>query len=63
MTKNEMIEALADFFQVDLPKMENGEYDISREYDWVSGCSMGSGRNWLTLENVVNALSDFCEDE
>lgn len=63
MTKNEMIEALADFFQVDLPKMENGEYDIRHEYDWISGCSMGSGRNWLTLENVVNALSDFCEDE
>ena len=53
MSRTEVIEALADYFGVDVPK------DIHRDYDWNSGCSMrGSSDNWLTLANVVEALDN-----
>lgn len=50
MNKNEVIEALANYFGVDIPD------DINRDYDWNSGCSMRGSDNWLTLANVVDAL-------
>ena len=65
MTRNEMIECLADYFNLDYPeKDEDGNYNIHRDYDWTSGCSFGEiGTPWLTLENVVNAVADHLEDE
>lgn len=54
MSKAEVIRALADYFDLEVPK--NVE-DIHNDYDWTSGCSMGSiDTPWLTLENVVIAL-------
>ena len=51
MSRTEVIEALADYFGVDIPT------NIHRDYDWNSGCSMsGTSDNWLTLANVVDAL-------
>lgn len=50
MTKEELIEALADYFEVEIPD------NIYRDYDWNSGCAMGDGRQWLTLANVVEAI-------
>lgn len=61
MTKDEMIEALADYFGIDVPEKENGRY--CWDYDWESGCSFGNLGPWLTLKNVVYALEDYCEDE
>jgi len=62
--KDKLIETLAEYFGLDLPEYKNGEYDIHNKYSWVAGCSMGGGFDapWLTLENVVDALSDFCDD-
>ena len=55
MTKEELIEALAVYFQID--------EDIDG-YDWNSGCTIcgndGEYR-WLTLSNVVEALEIYCD--
>ncbi len=67
MSKAEVIRALADYFDLEVPK--NVE-DIHNDYDWTSGCSMGSiDTPWLTLENVVTALDsaglleDYYDDD
>lgn len=67
MTRNEMIEALAEYFGAELKEKDNGEYDITG-YDWEAGCYMGVenswGENeWLSLRNVVFALEDLCEED
>ena len=63
MLKDDVIEALANYFEVEVPDKEEGVYDY--DYDWVSGCSMGRNRPWLTLKNVVKALdyAGLLEDE
>ena len=53
MSRAEVINALADYFQV---KPQKGDYFSG---DWVCGCTIlgddGEYR-WLTLENVIEAL-------
>ena len=68
MTRDEMIEALASYFKAPLRVDENGEYDVHTDFDWVAGASTGHNNEngcaiWLTLENVVEALEDLCEEE
>ena len=54
--KDAIIEALADYYGIDLEEDENGNYDISG-YDWDSGCSFGGcDVPWLTLKNVVRCM-------
>ena len=62
MTKNDMIEALADYFGFDYPDVDpdTGEYDLGT-YDWEAGCYAGDA--WMSLKNVVYALEDLCEEE
>lgn len=59
MTKNELIEALAEHFDIELIEKENGEYDISG-YDWTAGCY--SNGIWMSLAEVVKALKYLCEE-
>lgn len=54
MTKTELIEALAEYFGLEIPEKPN---DIHDNYDWICGCSMGNDGPWLTLENVIDAIS------
>ena len=63
MTRNECIEALADYFGYDLDTDDDGNYIIDTS-EWTSGCSFGSiDRPWLTLANVVDALRYSFNDE
>ena len=55
MSKREVIMALAEYFNLDVP--ENWD-DLCHSYAWTSGCSVRGSDNWLTLENVINALDD-----
>jgi hypothetical protein len=57
-----LVKALARYFGVDIPEKKNGKYCYDSHYDWVSGCTIGRDYTWLTLENVVYALSDFCDE-
>lgn len=41
---------IAEFF--DIEPDEDGLFDL-KSYDWVSGCSLGNGSDWLTLNKVV----------
>ena len=55
MPRHEVIEALANYFQIDIPM--GG--DLSGSYDWCAGCTISGNDGeyrWLTLENVVDAL-------
>lgn len=53
MVRAEVINALADYFDLEVPSCAD---DIHDDYNWTSGCGMGGGRPWLTLENVIEAL-------
>lgn len=59
ISRGDLLTALADYFGVEEPN------NIYRDYDWNAGCSMGSGRPWLTLANVVEALeqADLIDEE
>ncbi len=63
MTRNDMIEALADYFGYDYPDIDpdTGEYDLENDYNWISGCY--AGHTWMSLKNVVYALEDLCEED
>ena len=62
MTRNDVIETLADYYGLDYPEMkENGEYDLRNNYDWQAGCAMNGGY-WLTLSDVVYALRDYYDE-
>lgn len=52
MERDEIIEALADYFGIE--PNEEGEYDLD-DYDWQSGCSF-NGR-WMNLATIVEILS------
>ena len=55
MSKNEIIEKLAQYYGLELNTDEKGRYDISG-YDWISGCKLGNG--WLSLEEIICALTE-----
>lgn len=69
MTRNELIEALSEYFGAELPQMDAfGRYDLA-DYDWEAGCYSGTGRDgeavWFSLRNVVEAIEEagLLEDE
>lgn len=53
MSKSEVIEALADYFKLDVPS------NIDCDGDWISGATIlgndGEYR-WMTLANIIEAL-------
>ena len=55
MDRQEIIERLAEYFEIE-PDVD-GNYNLNG-YDWQAGCYTGRGDMWLTLANVVDALSD-----
>ena len=56
MTRNEIIERLVEWFELDYPdKDEDGNY-IMDGYDWTAGCGI-NGR-WLSLKEIVFCLED-----
>jgi len=62
MTRNEAIEAVADYYRLDYPDMdENGNYIISDDYDWESGCYSGS--RWMSLKNFIRAIEHLFDDD
>jgi len=58
MTKQELIETLADAFNIE-PDDETGEYDLN-DYDWQAGCYCN--HVWFSLASVVDALVPLCDD-
>ena len=62
MDKELVLQALADYFEIDMPDKEDGVYDW--DYNWTSGCSFNRN-SYLNLKNVVKALdyAGLLEDE
>lgn len=60
MTRDTMIEALANYFKIDLEVDENENYIIN-SYDWESGCYCGDV--WFSLKSVIRALEGYCEED
>lgn len=60
MTKTEMINALADYYHIDV---ELDEYGNPIGYDWESGAYLGVDGEWLSLANVVSVLEYLCDDD
>ena len=54
MTRQEMIEKLAEYF--DIEPNEDGEYDLD-DYEWTAGCRF-NGSTWLNLKNIINCLAE-----
>lgn len=62
MTRNEAIEAVADYFELDYPETDdNGNYIIEGDYDWEAGCY--SKHTWMSLKSFIDALDGLYEDE
>lgn len=57
MDRNEIIEKLCNYFGLEYPEMENGEYNTSDDYDWESGAYNSYGR-WISLNEMVKALTE-----
>ena len=57
MDRNELIEKLCDYFELEYPEKENGEYVTYNVYDWEAGAYNGNG-HWFSLNEVVNALAE-----
>ena len=55
MKKEKVIEALAQYFEIE-PDEDTGVYDLTG-YDWTSGCGFGGGV-WLSLANIIDALEN-----
>lgn len=57
MTRNEVVEAVADYFGIDYPeKDEDGQY-ICEGYEWEAGCY---GRNrWMSLASFIEAIDEY----
>lgn len=61
MTRDDLIEALADYFGLALEiDSGTGEYDLNN-YDWEAGCYCNDA--WMSPRNVVYALEHLCEEE
>lgn len=57
MTRNEVVEAVADYFGIDYPeKDEDGQYDCTG-YDWEAGCY--AGHVWMSLSAFIDALDEY----
>jgi hypothetical protein len=63
MTRNEMVEQISRFFKIEIPKKnEHGEY-VCEGYEWEVGGYLGIGGELCTLQRVVKALEELCEEE
>ena len=61
MTRNDLVEAVADYFGLDYPEKDGDGQYICEGYDWEAGCY---GENvWMSLANFVEAVEPLCEDE
>lgn len=68
MTKIDIIQALCDHFEIDL---EDFGWSVTQEnykkilntYDFISGASLWYGWRWLSLGEVVKALSYLCDED
>lgn len=62
MTRNELVEALADYYGLDYPEYDekHNKYKV-RGYDWEAGCY--NNHTWMSLQEVVYALEDLCDEE
>lgn len=61
MTRNQIIEEVAEFYEIDLSEIEkdeDGNYDIANNYYFVIGGTLGVGGKWLTLESVVDLIEE-----
>ena len=56
MTREEIIRRLADYYEIE-PDEETGEYDLT-DCDWTSGCRDFVTGKWLSLAEVVKALTE-----
>ena len=56
MDREEIVEAVAQYFEVE--RDEEGNYDTDT-YDWQAGCYLGSGGKWLSLAEVVDCIEDI----
>lgn len=68
MTRNEMVEALASYFRIELPDTDDDGNYVCEGYDWEAGAYTDGEddfgwHTFLSLENVVEALEDLCEEE
>lgn len=52
MTSKEVIEAVAEWYDID-PDDETGEYDLD-SYDWTAGCNFDG--HWMCLKDVVGCI-------
>jgi hypothetical protein len=57
MDRNEIIEALANYYDIELETDDNGEYIIDGEDAWESGCCYSRDGKWLNLKTIVKILS------
>ena len=64
MTRDEMIEHLADYFGLEYPEEtdDDGHYRIRNEYYWQTGAYLKDSI-FLSLGDVVSALEDYCDED
>lgn len=57
MTREQIMEAVAEWFGID--PNDDGKFDID-DYDWQSGCYMN--HTWFNLAEVVRCIESIVED-
>lgn len=67
MTKVQIVQALVDYFDIDISKYgesvsEENLGKILQGYDFVSGAYLWYWWSFLSLGEVVRAMSELCED-
>ena len=55
MDRDEIIRRFAEYYGIE-PDEETGEYDLE-DSDWTAGCRFDDEGRWLSLMNVVDALT------
>lgn len=60
MTREDVIEYVAEWYDVEIEKNSDGEYDTSGS-DWSSGCY--HDEHWVCLKDFVDCIENMLENE
>lgn len=60
MTRNEIIEKIADYFGIEydeIDKTENGDYDINNDSNFQTKCILSGGK-YVNLADIVKLIEE-----